>query len=65
MSVLSNRSTDPPRERGAHAAAILDLRRVGVHSERGEESVAHLCRLSAGHDLSHLRQIGRIRAAVS
>jgi len=41
-----------------------DLQRVGVHSERGEESVAHLCRLYAGHDLSHLRQIDRIRAAV-
>lgn len=42
-----------------------DLQRVGVHSERGEESVGHLCRLYAGHDLSHLRQIARIRAAVA
>ncbi|MFA5897522.1 MAG: DinB family protein [Hyphomicrobium sp.] len=42
-----------------------DLQRVGVHAERGDESVAHLCRLYAGHDLSHLRQIDRIRAAVS
>ena len=25
MSVLSNRSTDPPQERNAYAAAILDL----------------------------------------
>ncbi len=41
-----------------------DLLRVGVHAERGEESVAHLCRLYAGHDLSHLRQLDRIRAGV-
>ena len=42
-----------------------DLGRVGLHSERGEESVAHMIRLDAGHDLLHLRQIGRIRAAVA
>jgi hypothetical protein len=41
-----------------------DLRRVGVHAERGEETVDHLRRLYAGHDLLHLRQIERIRAAV-
>jgi len=39
--------------------------RVGVHAERGEESVAHMMRLYAGHDLVHLRQIARIRAAVA
>jgi uncharacterized damage-inducible protein DinB len=37
-----------------------DLRRVGMHVERGEESVAHMMRLYAGHDLLHLRQIDRI-----
>lgn len=42
-----------------------DLRRVGVHSERGDESVEHLMRLYAGHDLLHLRQIDRIRESVS
>jgi uncharacterized damage-inducible protein DinB len=41
-----------------------DLNRVGVHSERGEESVKHLIRLYAGHDLLHLKQIDRIRRAV-
>lgn len=41
-----------------------DLARVGVHAERGEESVEHLRRLYAGHDLLHLRQIARIRQAV-
>ncbi len=42
-----------------------DLRRVGVHVERGEESLEHLQRLFAGHDLLHLQQIDRIRAAIS
>lgn len=47
-----------------HASAD-DLTRVGVHTERGDESVAHMMRLYAGHDLLHVRQIVRIRAAVS
>lgn len=42
-----------------------DLKRVGVHSERGDESVAHMIRLYAGHDLLHLRQIERIRGVVA
>lgn len=29
----------------------------GVHQERGKESIAHMTRLMAGHDLNHLRQI--------
>ena len=41
-----------------------DLERVGVHSERGQESVGYLCGLYAGHDLLHLRQIARIRASL-
>lgn len=40
------------------------LGRVGIHRERGEESVGHMMRLYAGHDLLHLRQIQRIRGAV-
>jgi uncharacterized damage-inducible protein DinB len=43
------------------AASAVDLQRVGVHSERGEESVAHMIRMYAGHDLLHLAQIARIR----
>jgi DinB superfamily len=39
-----------------------DLARVGVHSERGEESLEHLGRMYAGHDLLHRRQLERIRA---
>lgn len=41
-------------------ASREDLQRVGVHAERGDESVAHMMRLYAGHDLLHLRQIDRI-----
>jgi hypothetical protein len=32
----------------------------GVHAERGRETVSHLIRLYAGHDLNHLGQIERI-----
>lgn len=45
--------------------APADLLRVGVHTERGEESIGHLLKLEAGHDLLHLRQIDRIRQAVA
>jgi hypothetical protein len=34
----------------------------GMHSERGRESVSHLIRLYAGHDLNHLGQLERILA---
>ncbi len=46
-------------------ASPSDLKRVGVHVERGEESLEHLLRLYAGHDLLHLNQVARIRAAVT
>lgn len=46
-------------------ASESDLDRVGLHAERGEETVWHMTRLYAGHDLLHLRQIERIRGAVS
>jgi hypothetical protein len=42
-----------------------DWQRVAVHAERGEQSVDHMVRLCAGHDILHLNQIARIRAAVS
>ena len=35
------------------------LQRSGQHNERGPESLAVMLRLLAGHDLSHLQQIGR------
>ena len=42
-----------------------DLQRVGVHVERGEESLVHQIRLYAGHDILHLNQLERIRQAVA
>lgn len=42
-----------------------ELARVGEHSERGEESLGHLRKLYAGHDVLHRRQIDRILAAVA
>ena len=32
----------------------------GMHSERGQESIEHIVRMFAGHDLNHLRQIEAI-----
>jgi hypothetical protein len=46
-------------------ASPEELARVGVHGERGEESVERQRRLYAGHDLMHLRQLARIREAVA
>ncbi len=46
-------------------ASPEDLQRVGVHVERGEESLAHQLKLYAGHDILHLNQLERIRKAVS
>jgi hypothetical protein len=31
-----------------------------MHSERGQETIEHIVRLIAGHDLNHLQQIERI-----
>jgi uncharacterized damage-inducible protein DinB len=45
-------------------ASPADFERVGVHAERGEESVGYLVRLYAGHDLMHLNQIARITSTV-
>ena len=38
--------------------------RVGVHSERGDESVRRIATLLAAHDLAHAGQIERARAAL-
>ena len=35
----------------------------GVHQERGNESVNHVVRMVAGHDLNHLQQIEKILKA--
>jgi hypothetical protein len=49
-------------------ATVTLLRRVdpsrhehaGLHAERGRESIGHLMRMYAGHDLNHLTQIERL-----
>jgi len=33
----------------------------GIHSERGKESITHIVRMFAGHDLNHLMQVEAIR----
>lgn len=40
------------------------MARSGMHAERGEESVRRVAQLLAGHDIVHLRQIGRIRESL-
>lgn len=40
------------------------LNRVGVHEERGEESLSLMLAMHAGHDLSHIDQLTRYTAAV-
>ena len=55
--------------RASHVALLRSLKpadwdRVGMHVERGPESVRHMAKLYAGHDLVHLAQIARIRKAI-
>ena len=32
----------------------------GMHAERGQESIEHIVRLNAGHDINHTKQVERI-----
>ena len=36
------------------------MENYGQHSERGKETVEHLMRMMAGHDLNHLHQMEKI-----
>ena len=54
--------------RGSNIALLKTVPRklwdnYGVHQERGNESVAHLVRLIAGHDLNHLHQVANLLKA--
>jgi DinB superfamily len=40
---------------------VSDLDRIGVHGERGPESIRDVIKLTAGHDLVHRNQIRRIK----
>jgi hypothetical protein len=53
-----------PNVRLARTLSARQLDRIGVHSERGPESVGHLLKLMAAHDLVHRRQIDRILVSV-
>jgi DinB superfamily len=53
--------------RDANLALLKSLKpeqwkHYGMHSERGQETIEHIVRLIAGHDLNHLKQIERIQA---
>ena len=38
-------------------------KQFGIHSERGQESIQHIAKMIAGHDLNHIQQIEKILAA--
>jgi len=42
-----------------------DWERVGVHGDRGPETLRTLVRIIAGHDLAHLAQVARILGSAS
>lgn len=44
--------------------SAAERQRVGLHSERGEESIEEMILNYAGHDIVHIRQIARIRKAI-
>ena len=53
--------------REANLALLKSLTReqwkqYGMHAERGQETIEHIVRLDAGHDLNHLAQVERILA---
>ena len=37
-------------------------KQYGMHSERGQETIDHIVRMTTGHDMNHLQQIERILA---
>ncbi|GAC1432326.1 MAG: putative metal-dependent hydrolase [Terriglobales bacterium] len=54
--------------RGANLALLRSLtpeqwKHYGMHSERGKETIEHISKMFAGHDLNHIQQIEGILAA--
>ncbi|HUS06542.1 MAG TPA: DinB family protein [Bryobacteraceae bacterium] len=47
-----------------HVASPEDLRRTGIHAERGSQTVLDYIALLAGHDINHLQQIGQLRSLI-
>jgi hypothetical protein len=37
----------------------------GMHAERGQETIEHISKMMAGHDINHFQQVERILAAKS
>jgi hypothetical protein len=53
--------------RDANLALLKSLmpaqwQQYGMHAERGQETIEHIVRMTAGHDINHLQQIERILA---
>jgi hypothetical protein len=53
------------RAAGSQSALLKSLtpeqwKHHGMHAERGQESIEHIVRMFAGHDINHLQQIERI-----
>lgn len=48
-----------------HGASPADMLRVGLHTERGEETLEQMQRLAAGHDLAHRHQLARLRILIT
>jgi DinB family protein len=42
--------------------AAEQWKHFGIHAERGQESIEHILRLNAGHDVNHIKQIERLLA---
>ncbi len=56
--------------RAANVALLRSLtpaqwEQFGMHAERGKETLRHISRLAAGHDINHLAQIQALSAAGS
>lgn len=45
-----------------HSLTPEQWKHYGMHSERGKETIEHISRMFAGHDLNHIQQIERILA---
>jgi uncharacterized damage-inducible protein DinB len=41
-----------------------ELKRAGIHSERGRETVERMIQLLAGHDINHLMQVKNARRKI-
>ncbi len=48
-----------------HSLSAEQLQRIGIHQERGPETIEHMIRFYAGHDLIHRRQLARIRSRIT